>query len=93
MQQSAVAKLQQEGIDIRTENQKIAREIKSPSMVQKGLASVAIEQNSARVMLRGLEAGRNDTEMLGTLVKGVEEGMKTNKEILGVAKGGKGCKK
>ncbi|KAL5371781.1 hypothetical protein DPSP01_014009 [Paraphaeosphaeria sporulosa] len=93
VQQSEVAKLQQEGITIRTENQKIARELKSPSALQKGLASVAIEQNSARVMLRGLVAGRNDTAMIGALVKGVEEGLKINGENLGVAKGGKGCGK
>lgn len=69
-------------------NQKIAQAMKSPSGLQRGLAEVAVEQNSARTMVKALVPGKNDTAMLTELVKGEEDAVKKNEENLKVAKEG-----
>ena len=89
MQQSSVATLQKKAIDVRTENQKLAGEMNSPPTLQMGLAMVAREQNSAKVQLRQLKAGNNDTMILEEMVKGAEMAMKQNEENLKLAKEGK----
>lgn len=88
-----VEKLQQESIDVRTQNQKMAQMLKSPTSLQKSLASVANEQNMAKGTLKGLVAGKNDTAAIQSVVKGTQSGMKMNMESLKVAKTGMGCGK
>ncbi|KAJ4359967.1 uncharacterized protein N0V89_000526 [Didymosphaeria variabile] len=93
VQQSEVEKLQQQAIEIWTENHRIAQEMGSPSSLQKGLANRAIKQNMKKVQLMRLVAGKNDTEVLKGLLKGTEDGIKLNEEALKVTKSGTGYKK
>lgn len=63
----------------------LAEEMKSGSSLMRGLASVAQEQNKAKVALKGLKAGGNDTVALEEIVKGVERGVKLNEENVKIA--------
>ena len=90
MQQCAVATLLQKGIAVREENQVLAEKMKSASGLMRGLASVAQEQNRAKVTLKGLKAGRNDTVVLKEMMRGVEMGMELNEENVKIA-GERGC--
>ncbi|KAF1965460.1 hypothetical protein BU23DRAFT_574908 [Bimuria novae-zelandiae CBS 107.79] len=82
-QKSTVATLQQQSISARQSNQDLAQKMQSPSALQRGLAQVAVSQNSAKVALRQVRAG--DKGMLGEMVKAVEEGVRLNGENLRVA--------
>ena len=63
----------------------IAEQMKSASSLMRGLASVAQEQNAAKVTLRGLKAGGNNTVVLEEMMKGVERGVKLNEENVKIA--------
>ncbi|PSN69414.1 hypothetical protein BS50DRAFT_572558 [Corynespora cassiicola Philippines] len=72
-----VLAIQQKGIDIRAENQRLAGELNSPS--QMGLAIVAMAQVTEKMQVEMLQGGgEKDMKTLETLVKEVEDGTKQN---------------
>ncbi|KAF2682395.1 hypothetical protein K458DRAFT_307327 [Lentithecium fluviatile CBS 122367] len=76
-QQQAVLTIQQAGIDIRAQNQKIAQEINSPA--QQGLAIVAQAQVTEMTQVMGLQGGgEQDKKTLEMLAKEVQDGTKQN---------------
>jgi hypothetical protein len=77
LQQAAVLKIQQTGIDIRAENQRIAKEINSPA--QAGLDTVAQAQVLEMTQVQGLQGGGDaDKATLEKLVQEVMDGTKQN---------------
>lgn len=82
--------IQQLGINIRTQNQQIAGEIKSPAIA--GLNTVQGAQTTEMRQVMGLTGNeKTDAAVLQTLVKEVEDGTKQNEANLAAAQGQ--CKK
>ncbi|KAF2847447.1 hypothetical protein T440DRAFT_456238 [Plenodomus tracheiphilus IPT5] len=78
--------IQQLGIDIRAQNQQIATEINSPAI--DGLNIVQGAQITEMRQVMGLTGDKaNDQDVLGTLVKEVEDGTKQNEANLAAAQG------
>ncbi|KAF2110242.1 hypothetical protein BDV96DRAFT_668777 [Lophiotrema nucula] len=69
--------IQQKGIDICANNQKLASQIKGPS--QQGLAIVAMAQITEMMQVKSLTGTISDTKTLDTLVKEVQD--RTNQNI------------
>lgn len=90
IERQALLAIQKKGIDIRTQNQRVAGDINSPS--QRGLAIVAQTQNMEMIQVKGLRGGgANATKLLQTLIKEVEDGTKQNQMNLQMAESQ--CKK
>ncbi|OAF98894.1 uncharacterized protein CC84DRAFT_1105207 [Paraphaeosphaeria sporulosa] len=81
--QKAVLNIQQQGIDIRTNNQKLAQQVNSPA--QMGLAIVATAQITEKDQVTSLNGSCADQGTLKTLVKEVQDGTKQNKKNLQAA--------
>ncbi|RMZ67679.1 ATP binding [Pyrenophora seminiperda CCB06] len=77
--QTSVLAIQQKGIDIRANNQKLAASINSPASA--GLATVAGAQVMEMTQVKGLKnAAADDNATLTTLVKEVQDGTKQNQK-------------
>jgi hypothetical protein len=83
--QGSVLAIQQRGIDIRANNQKLAKEINSPAA--DGLAIVAGAQTKEIDQVRSLKGTSADAKTLGMLVTEVMDGTKQNQKNLAAAKG------
>jgi hypothetical protein len=82
--QKSVLAIQQKGITIRANNQKLAKEINSPAAA--GLAIVAGAQVKEMTQVQGLKDTAADTATLKTLVQEVQDGTKQNQKNLAAAK-------
>ncbi|KAF1960811.1 hypothetical protein CC80DRAFT_532385 [Byssothecium circinans] len=84
LERQAVLQIQQTGVDLRTANQKVAAELKSPS--EKGLATVSMAQTLEIQQVKSLEgSGQKDQDVLMMLVKEVMDGTMQNKKNLAAA--------
>lgn len=83
--QKAVLNIQQQGIDIRANNQKLAQDVNSPAKA--GLAVVAKAQVTEKDQVTGLKGSSADKDTLKTLVKEVQDGTKQNEKNLKAAQG------
>jgi hypothetical protein len=84
--QQSVLAIQQKGITIRQNNQKLAKEIKSPAA--DGLAIVAGAQTKEMLQVMGLKGTSADKDTLATLMK-VMDGTAQNGKNLAAAQGQK----
>jgi hypothetical protein len=82
--QKDVLAIQQKGITIRANNQKLAKEINSPAVA--GLAIVAGAQVKEMTQVQGLKDAAADAATLMTLVQEVQDGTKQNQKNLAAAK-------
>jgi hypothetical protein len=82
--QKSVLAIQQKGITIRANNQKLAKEINSPAVA--GLAIVAGAQVKEMTQVQGLKDTAADAATLTTLVQEVQDGTKQNQKNLAAAK-------
>lgn len=83
--QAKVLDIQQKGIDIRTNNQKLAKQINSPASA--GLDIVQGAQVKEKSQVQGLTGtAAADTATLNTLVQEVQDGTKQNQKNLADAK-------
>jgi hypothetical protein len=85
--QQSVLAIQQKGITIRAQNQKLAGQIKSPAA--DGLAIVAGAQTKELGQVKGLKGTQADASTLKMLVQEVQDGTKQNQMNLAAAKGQK----
>jgi hypothetical protein len=83
--QASVLAIQQRGVDIRANNQKLAKEINSPAA--DGLAIVAGAQTKEIDQVKSLKGTSGDAATLGMLVMEVMDGTKQNQKNLEAAKG------
>ena len=81
--QKAVLNIQQQGIDIRANNQKLAQGMDSPAKA--GLAVVATAQITEKDQVTGLKGSSADKDTLKILVKEVQDGTKQNEQNLKAA--------
>ncbi|KAH3978663.1 hypothetical protein HBI56_081240 [Parastagonospora nodorum] len=81
--QQSVLSIQQKGITIRAENQKLAAEIKSPAA--DGLAIVAGAQTKEMMQVMSLKGTAADEATLKLLVQEVQDGTKQNQKNLAAA--------
>jgi hypothetical protein len=88
--QQSVLSIQQKGITIRANNQKLAAEIKSPAA--DGLAVVAGAQTKEMMQVMSLKGTAADADTLKQLVQEVQDGTKQNEKNLATAKGQKCAK-
>jgi hypothetical protein len=84
MTQKSVLGIQQKGIKIRSNNQKLAKEINSPAA--DGLAIVATAQVKEMSQVMGLNNTAADAATLKQLVQEVQDGTKQNEKNLAAAK-------
>ena len=85
-QRQALLKIQQMGVDARTQNQKIAAAVNSPSAA--GLAKVAMAQTTEINQVKSLKGtGAADEATLKQLVQEVQDGTKQNQANLAAAQG------
>lgn len=89
-EQQSVLRIQQQGINIRANNQKLAKEIKSPAA--SGLATVAMAQVKEMTQVQGLKGNEADANTLQQLVQEVQDGTKQNQKNLAAAKSQKCAK-
>jgi hypothetical protein len=82
--QKSVLAIQQKGITIRANNQKLAKEINSPAAA--GLAVVAGAQVKELTQVQGLNDTAADAATLMALVQEVQDGTKQNQKNLAAAK-------
>jgi hypothetical protein len=82
--QKSVLGIQQKGIEIRSNNQKLAKEINSPAA--DGLAIVATAQVKEMTQVMGLNNTAADVGTLKQLVQEVQDGTKQNEKNLAAAK-------
>lgn len=85
--QQSVLAIQQKGITIRANNQKLAKEIKSPAT--DGLAIVAGAQTKEMLQVMSLKGTSADKDTLAMLMKEVMDGTTQNGKNLAAAKGQK----
>jgi hypothetical protein len=83
-QQKSVLDIQQKGINIRANNQKLAKEINSPANA--GLATVANAQVLEKNQVTSLKGNAADAATLQKLVTEVQDGTKQNQKNLAAAK-------
>ncbi|KAF2636919.1 hypothetical protein P280DRAFT_459295 [Massarina eburnea CBS 473.64] len=84
IQRNTVLQIQQNGVDLRASNQKVASQLKSPS--EKGLATVSMAQLLEISQVKSLQGGGTaDENTLQMLVKEVEDGTKQNMANLAAA--------
>jgi hypothetical protein len=88
--QQSVLAIQQKGITIRQNNQKLAKEIKSPAA--DGLAIVAGAQTKEMLQVMGLKGTSADKDTLAMLKAEVMDGTMQNGKNLAAAKGQKCAK-
>lgn len=83
--QASVLAIQQRGVDIHANNQKLAKEINSPAA--DGLPIVAGAQIKEISQVKSLKGTSGDTATLDMLVTEVMDGTKQNQRNLAAAKG------
>ncbi|KAH8722356.1 hypothetical protein GQ44DRAFT_622830 [Phaeosphaeriaceae sp. PMI808] len=89
-EQKSVLSIQQQGIAIRANNQKLAKEINSPAA--SGLDIVAKAQVKEKDQVTGLKGNAADATTLALLVQEVQDGTKQNQMNLAAAKSQKCAK-
>ena len=83
-EQQSVLSIQQQGINVRANNQKLAAQINSPAAA--GLATVAMAQTTEMTQVQGLTGTAADASTLSTLVTEVQGGTQQNTKNLAAAK-------